>query len=385
VRVEGLSRYESSEGYTLSARMGGLEVWFALPGRTPPAVRVDPFVPAALLVAMSRGELLEVDPDTPVSTRLLEGVSRAQDVLHAWNPQLVRVPVRAASAPAAPQRPEIASFLSCGVDSFYTLQKHGDDISRLILVQGLEISLRNTALFQQAQGAVRTLAQETGRRDVVVRTNARELADAFHLDIYLFHGALLAGVALALGHARTLVPASWTYAQMVPWGTHPLLDPLWSTESCELVHDGAEAGRIEKLEAIAQWDRAMRLLRVCLADTGAYNCGRCEKCLRTMVALHLLGARCPTFPRLPSIAALRRMAVDPGGSDLRENIALAERVGDRAIAEALRACLRRQQLRDLVRDADALLLGGLVKRTLRQFRRQPQRAPLIGCLPPEGS
>ena len=38
-----------------------------------------------------------------------------------------------------------------------------------------------------------------------------------------------------------------TYAHLGPLGSHPLLDPLWSSEDVELVHDGCEATRLDKL------------------------------------------------------------------------------------------------------------------------------------------
>jgi hypothetical protein len=38
-------------------------------------------------------------------------------------------------------------------------------------------------------------------------------------------------------------------------------------------------------------------LRVCWENLGNYNCGLCEKCIRTMLGLRAIGVdRCPTFP-----------------------------------------------------------------------------------------
>ena len=52
------------------------------------------------------------------------------------------------------------------------------------------------------------------------------------------------------------------------------------------IHDGAEARRCDKLRRLAESAPALKGLRVCWQDAG-FNCGRCEKCLRTMIALHL--------------------------------------------------------------------------------------------------
>ena len=72
---------------------------------------------------------------------------------------------------------------------------------------------------------------------------------------------------------------------------NPLTDPMWSNAHLRLVHDGAEATRMPKVEAIGGSDVALRNLRVCYFNReGRYKCGQCEKCLRARVALRLCGA-----------------------------------------------------------------------------------------------
>jgi hypothetical protein len=100
----------------------------------------------------------------------------------------------------------------------------------------------------------------------------------------------MATVANLLGFGRVYVPATYTYADLFPWGSHPLLDPLWRTEGTEIIHDSAEVSRFDKLAALAHDEVAQEHLRVCWENRdGAYNCGRCEKCTRTMIALRAHG------------------------------------------------------------------------------------------------
>ena len=97
---------------------------------------------------------------------------------------------------------------------------------------------------------------------------------------------------------RIYIPSSETYAHLEPCGSHPLLDPLWSTEHLQIVHDGCEATRIEKVRKIAQHEVALKKLRVCWENKeNAYNCGVCEKCIRTMISLYAIGAldNCTAF------------------------------------------------------------------------------------------
>src|SRR5439155_14974464 len=87
------------------------------------------------------------------------------------------------------------------------------------------------------------------------------------------------------------IASSHNYGDMFPWGSHPILDPHWSTEAVQVHNDGCEAQRLDKLQLVIQSDVAMRHLRVCYSNKlDRYNCNRCEKCLRTKIALYALGA-----------------------------------------------------------------------------------------------
>jgi hypothetical protein len=113
-------------------------------------------------------------------------------------------------------------------------------------------------------------------------------------------GALLA----AVGHTLTSRIGSVSLAASLDpdflwsWGTHPLLDPCYSSSVLEFRHEGFGRSRFEKTAEIAGWDVARKHLLVCFEGPlpdGQLNCGQCEKCLRTMTALLALGAL-PSFP-----------------------------------------------------------------------------------------
>ena len=79
-------------------------------------------------------------------------------------------------------------------------------------------------------------------------------------------------------------------------GAHPVLDHLLSTEGVQIIHDGAESTRSNKIAAIVEWPATYQRLRVCMGkvsfneQTGQpRNCCRCQKCLNTMITLDLLG------------------------------------------------------------------------------------------------
>ena len=97
---------------------------------------------------------------------------------------------------------------------------------------------------------MRAAAADLGKELIEVETNMRAITDPYET-WHLAHGIGIAAVALLLQGQleRIYVPASFAYADLAPWGTHPLLDPLWGTEAIDLVHDGCELVRAEKVAA----------------------------------------------------------------------------------------------------------------------------------------
>ena len=108
-----------------------------------------------------------------------------------------------------------------------------------------------------------------------------------------------------------------------------MLDPLWSTEASEIVYDGAEATRAQKvMNCLCHSELAMRSLRVCLSADDRYNCGRCEKCLRTMIPLYVAGClgKSTAFPATLAIEEVAQHLYATHGKIqfIEENVALLE-------------------------------------------------------------
>jgi len=200
-----------------------------------------------------------------------------------------------------------ALFFSGGLDSFYALtrltgqRREENNLTHLVFVHGFDISLNDRLLFHRTQTAIETIASSYGKKLVVLRTNVRELTDRYVGWNNCFGGAM-ASVALCLGgffrhvyvasdagpNEKILYSGSLPYVDgMIP----PDLGELWSTGTTSLINYCYGISRIEKARAIANNSLAQKYLRVCWENrNGAYNCGRCSKCVRTMLALHLVGA-----------------------------------------------------------------------------------------------
>ena len=287
----------------------------------------DPFVGALMLPAMRLGEDLVIEGS--VSPKMLVGVQTIMDMYMAWMPRLRRISIvpQGAADPAPTPRASKGVFFSCGVDSFYSLLKDmdghgvGNPISHLVLVHGFDINLKNRALFDQLATSARAVADATGRKLFLVETNVRDLSEGL-VPWAFYHGGVLASVGLALGRVlgSCVIPSSHAYSELLPWGSDPILDPLWSTESFEFIHDGCEALRTKKIRRLAESTLALEHLRVCWPDwTQDYNCGRCEKCVRTMIVLHAVGAlqRSKTFPNTLDPRVVRKLELVTGVSGVQ--------------------------------------------------------------------
>jgi hypothetical protein len=213
---------------------------------------------------------------------------------------------------------------------------------------------------------------------VVVRSNIQGLVEPILLWDYA-HGGCLAAVGLFLraGFHHIYIPSTHSVAEQIPWGSNLALDRHWSTEGTVFVHDGTEATRLDKvISQIAGSPLALEHLRVCFAnEKGAYNCGRCDKCLRTMINLYVAGVleKSGTFPhhidpRL--VAAVPTIPGEHGGIFHGENLrALREKnlapELQRAIATSMSNAVvmkpgRRQMLEDRLKYLDHVYTRGRV-------------------------
>lgn len=287
-------------------------MWFEFPESYQQFVtdRADGFAVALLLLAMVLGENIEVRG--VLSPRLVYGMQEYQRVFNCWFPQQFKLieiecnnyqPLQASDVKGG-----VASAFSGGVDSFYTLWSHlpqqqqdpNYQVKYGLFIHGYDIFLEDEATYNTAQQAYAEMMHQQGLELLVGRTNVYSFASK--LDWALSHGTALIGFAMVLGRmlSRFFIPSGYTYKDSnLRGGTDPVLDHLLSTETLEIIHDGASVTRVEKTAVIAKWAETYSLLRVCwVKPDGLRNCCQCEKCVRTMTTLEMFGtlSKYLTFP-----------------------------------------------------------------------------------------
>lgn len=360
--------------------------------------RADPnaFLLACALPAMRHGER-RLSVEGAICPRLADGLATAAGVLRSWYGPVRRLP---AVEPAggfvapSPRSPARAGMLfSGGIDSTALLLSNRRDFGRDHPGR-ISIAFWITAFDAPAEGtaqlaeAISRVTGEAGVDLVHVRSNLRRLDD----DLEFFarenlSAAFLSGVHLfSPGVSNVSVASTAPAGRLEPWGSHPLLDPLYSTAALEVRHEMLAVPRLEKARRVAGWPVAVAHLHSCNDEPagGRLNCGTCEKCVETMIELLVAGhpGPWPSFPETelsPSaISALpvlqdvaRGWGALPGPLEAIGRHDLAS-----AVREKLRECDAARRWHEgrnwsgSVRRADSRFFGGRLARTYRSFFRR---------------
>lgn len=244
--------------------------------------------------------------------------------------------------PAAPSATgRVGMCFTAGVDSFWTLLRGGYDPTDLVYVWGYDVALDDSPRFEDIATSLRAVAAAGGQRLVLLRTDARRHPHSGHLIWGFHHGAALAAVGISLSDEldRLVIPPTYPDGGLIPWGSRPDLDPLWSVPGAiDIVHASTPHTRYERIIDIAEEPLVHRHLRVCweYLEPGA-NCGRCEKCVRTMVMFAGAGVldRLETFPTSGDLPAAVR-ALSPLTWDC---VPVWEPLVDDRVAPPLRAAV----------------------------------------------
>ena len=259
---------------------------------------------------------------------------------------------------------------------------------------GCEDTEQQYESFERAVTTLSTVAHDANVTLIPVRTNLRYL-DA-DLDCWMkeFHGAALAAVAHAFSERLTRINIASTarIPRTLPWGSHPLLDPNYGSADLRIWHDGLQYSRLDKARLVAGWDAALANIRVCNENPPAkLNCGRCEKCVRTMLELLVAGAlnRASAFPaqdisrellkEVLNVESLRHCVseytelIEPliaqGRPDLAEVIQDTFRELDKYLAWE-----KEQDWRGTVKRFDRRILGSFLYRSYKVMRERGLRS-----------
>ncbi len=277
--------------------------------------RSDAFLTAILYFAMVSGE--DIRCAAPVTDKLLYQIR--EYVIPSLCDESKGYRRISVEAEPAPEAEKVAAFvgtgISCGVDSFSTVLLHTKEklpeafrLTHLTLFNTGSLNFSGYAKdkplkkwreetkkeFEERIALGKKVAQELGLKFLAVDTNIPDLYQGCFSFSHTFRN-----LSAVLATQKTW--GSYYYASAGEGNLNRVgltqdssfYDPLnlmaLSLRSLYFYSGGAPYTRLQKMELIADEPVVQKYLNVCSFHTT--NCGRCEKCVRTLSALDLLGKR----------------------------------------------------------------------------------------------
>jgi hypothetical protein len=336
---------------TIRVGLRNHEAYIRYPVEYAPYILTDavPFVAAMLFPAMRMKRTVTVKG--PLDNTFADNISQIGPIVEKWNinlkSQQVKTEKKVNDTYLKPGTGLV--FFSGGVDSMATFYRHKDKISYLAIVKGFDIGIENEELWNKTISNIKEFAKKENKKVIEIETNIKDIMEEY-IDWDSSHGGALAAVALAIRPLVSDVYIGSTYSldQLAPWGSHPDIDKYWSSALCTFHHDAAECSRIQKVAYIADHPSALEHLRVCWFNKdNSYNCGRCEKCIRTMVNLLLADSldKASTFPHTIQLADIRNINFHETHDSLffQENLLALEKRGlHQDLAREMRLLLQKR-------------------------------------------
>lgn len=287
------------------------ELYFETDEAFAEAITCNPhaFIVACVMPAMRFGEK-RLYIDAEICPELKQGLITAMSLICNWfdwykaDSSIVKIEYRQQKHLSPPVKTPRAGFLfSGGIDSLATLRgnrihyhpEHPGFIKDALLIYGLEV--REPKDFEHVFKSVSILAKDVGITLIPIYTNIKDLGPedgkVFWEDFWIheFMGATFSAAAHAFSKrlSSLAINSCHDIPNLMPYGSHPLLNPNFSSSDLRIRHEGIHLSRYEKTKLISDWDLALQHLRVCnrteFYTDETLNCGVCEKCVRTMLAL----------------------------------------------------------------------------------------------------
>jgi len=317
-----------------------LRIWWASNGQ-PLAPTADPFVIAAVPVACELG--VPIATDSPVS----EATRQWANAWAAGRGMAVPVIIAPCAAPgdASETQRGTGAFTSGGSLSQVFVAKHHASLTHLVHVHGFSLPLHDIDGRRAVSENLTEISTRWKLPLVEMATNLRSWSDTRSRWYGGYRIAALAAAAAVLAPTldRCVAPGVEPIADhMLP--VPPIVDEIGQCPGAN--HPLALAiDRIEALRRVAADREMLRALWVC-DDPRCHgsNCGKCLRCIETMVLLQAEGVldRCPAFQCRLDLARLRR--IQPELARTKETFAAAlarlrERRTDPDLVDVLAAIL----------------------------------------------
>lgn len=268
------------------------------------ADRADAFVVALLPLAMKSGEDIELR--SPMSRKLYYNLTHSGiPIICLCLPHMKPVRILPGELTDAPGGAVggVATGFSAGIDSFCVLAEHffapvppSYRVTHLVINNTGSHMIGGERLFWERYQRLLPAAREMDLPLLAVNSNLDEVLPGVvhqqtHVPRNISVALLLLGLASKYYYASGVDFARTYIGPMIDLAyADPSLIHLFSTEGQEVISTGSQHTRVEKTRLVSDVELSYRYLDVCNDHSGpAGNCSRCKKCIRTLLALDVLG------------------------------------------------------------------------------------------------
>ncbi len=259
--------------------------------------RADAFLCVVLPLAMRIGK--DIICEAPITTQFLHNINEIL-IPHLCNhdSRLHKVSIVAeCDGSTLVCGDAVATGLSCGVDSFYTVSLYKnsqyDSMNLTHLYCGNYLYGNSGGLFERVERA----SEYLGMPLIKTATNINEVFNVPHLFVHFFK--VMFGVLALRKMFRIYYYSSAEDFSHFTLKNNSIRDTaeiellllyVFSCSDFQVVSGGVKSERLEKTRVISSFVAAQRFLNVCLYPNQPINCGRCAKCMRTLLMLEMLGS-----------------------------------------------------------------------------------------------
>ncbi|MBT3189346.1 MAG: hypothetical protein HN736_04185 [Anaerolineae bacterium] len=282
-------------------------LWFSFPEEYEQyiSLRIEAFLLGMLIPAMYYQEDIEVRG--PVSPKLAYNLREIMHIYHkAFELSPINIRYQSLEVFQPKQKPfGVMNSFSGGADSMYTLYSHLKEnepileaqITHSLFIHGFndfDVALDDQVYFNRLHKSYLDLFGELGVNLIVAKSNAyffskfRISWDYGYLPTQISFVCLLGNLVKRFYH-----PADGDYIEFNIPDLYTLSVPLYSTETLDVINHTTRTTRLQKIEAISEWQHAHENLRVCQKwdkQDVEINCGKCYKCLTTMMLIEMIGS-----------------------------------------------------------------------------------------------
>lgn len=254
---------------------------------------------AVLTVAWAVGADIYVNK---LDQTYLHAVEQVKQQFRQWYPQLSYSTTIYVNESVASQFNNKGHGLlfSSGVDSLFSYTRLKDKKPTLISIGGGDIPYQADLFWGKVSKWLLNFASNEKLPIRLIKVNVREIINRKYLQsrfsieswwgnishVLIFMGLCAPLTIKEIGSIT--IAASHTSDFRHPWGSHPLIDPKICWADVNVIHDGYDFSRQDKINYLAkEHPTYLKYLRVCYSQHKVYNCGHCEKCFRTITGLLL--------------------------------------------------------------------------------------------------